>query len=154
QAAVVEVDTETCEVHVRKYVATHDCGRSINPMVIDGQLHGAIVQGLGGALMEELVYDEHGQLLTGSFMDYAMPRASQFPSFDTAQINHPSMINDLGIKGVGESGIISPSAVIGNAVEDALADFGITIREVPITPLRLFDLLRQSPAWRDAGVKI
>ena len=103
QAAVVEVDTETCEVHVRKYIATHDCGRSINPMVVDGQLHGAIVQGLGGALMEELVYDDNGQLLTGSFMDYAMPRASQFPSFVTAQINHPSMINDLGIKGVGES---------------------------------------------------
>lgn len=144
QAAVVEVDIETCAISILKYAATHDCGRSINPMVIEGQLHGAIAQGLGGALMEELVYDHAGQLQSGSFMDYAMPRADHLPSFVTAQINHPSTINELGIKGVGESGTISPGAVIANAVEDALAEFGITIREVPVTPCRIFHLLRQA----------
>lgn len=144
QAAVIEVDIETCETRILKYVAVHDCGRPINPMVIEGQLHGAIAQGLGGALMEELVYDVPGQLRSGSFMDYALPKAAQLPAFATALINHPSMINDLGIKGVGESGSICPGAVIANAVEDALSEFGITIREVPVTPARIFDLLRRA----------
>jgi carbon-monoxide dehydrogenase large subunit len=148
QAGIVEVDVETCELRVLKYVAIHDCGRPVNPMLIAGQLHGAIVQGLGGALMEELVYDGSGQLLSGSFMDYAMPKADQLPSIVTETIDHPSIINDLGIKGVGESGSISPGAVIGNAVEDALAEFGITVREVPVTPVRIFELLRQAQMRR------
>jgi carbon-monoxide dehydrogenase large subunit len=142
QAAAIEVDVETCEFHILKYAAIHDCGRPINPMVVDGQLHGAIAQGLGGAMMEEIVYDSLGQLQTGSFMDYAIPKAEQLPPFLTAQVAHPSMINDLGIKGVGESGAISPGAVISNAVEDALADFGITVRELPLTPARIFTLLK------------
>ena len=148
QAAAIEVDVETCELRILKYAAIHDCGQPINPMVVDGQLHGGIAQGLGGAMMEEIVYDSLGQLRTGSFMDYAMPKAGQLPSFLTAQLAHPSMINDLGIKGVGESGAISPGAVISNAVEDALAGFGITIRELPLTPARIFTLLKAAGAYK------
>ncbi|HYR33040.1 MAG TPA: xanthine dehydrogenase family protein molybdopterin-binding subunit [Burkholderiales bacterium] len=141
-AAAVEVDVETCEVRILKYAAVHDCGKAINPMVVDGQLHGGIAQGIGAALMEELVYDDSGQLQTGSFMDYAMPKAADLPSILTAQLEYPSAINELGIKGVGESGAIAPGAALANAVEDALAGFGITIRELPVTPARLFALLR------------
>jgi aerobic carbon-monoxide dehydrogenase large subunit len=148
QAAVIEVDVETCEVTIVKYAAVHDCGRAINPMIVDGQLHGAIAQGLGGAMMEELVYDEAGQLQTGSFMDYTMPKADHFPAFITAHLDHPSIINDLGVKGVGESGTISPGAVIANAVEDALASFGVVVREVPVTPRRIFELMRQAAERR------
>src|SRR5256714_7467793 len=137
-AAAVEVDVETCEVRILKYAAVHDCGKPINPMVVDGQLHGGIVQGIGGALMEELVYDDAAQLQSGSFMDYAMPKAADLPNILTAQLAYPSMINALGIQGVGESGCIAPGATLANAIEDALADFGITIRELPVTPARLF----------------
>jgi carbon-monoxide dehydrogenase large subunit len=143
-AAAVEVDIETCEVRILKYAAVHDCGRPINPMVVDGQLHGGIAQGIGGALMEELAYDASGQLQSGSFMDYAMPKAADLPNILTAQLAYPSMINELGIKGVGESGCIAPGAALANAVEDALADFGVTIRELPMTPARLFQLLSAS----------
>jgi len=140
-AAAVEVDVETCEVRILKYAAVHDCGQPINPMVVDGQLHGGIAQGIGGALMEELVYDAAAQLQSGSFMDYAMPKAADLPNILTAQLAHPSMINELGIKGVGESGCIAPGAALANAIEDALADLGITIRELPVTPARLFQLI-------------
>jgi carbon-monoxide dehydrogenase large subunit len=148
QAAVVEVDVETCEVKITKYAAVHDCGRPINPMIIEGQLHGAIVQGLGAALTEELRYDSSGQLTNGSFMDYAMPRASMVPPIQTETIDHRSMMNDLGIKGMAESGIISPGAVIANAVEDALVKYNIRVREIPVTPLRLFEMLQQAKANR------
>jgi len=113
-------------------------------MIVEGQLHGAIAQGLGGALMEELRYDEAGQLLTASFMDYGIPKAAQLPPLTARTIDHPSMINDLGVKGVGESGAICPGAVIGNAVADALSEHGINIREIPVTPARVFELLREA----------
>ncbi|MGH7318342.1 MAG: xanthine dehydrogenase family protein molybdopterin-binding subunit, partial [Candidatus Rokuibacteriota bacterium] len=144
QAAAVEVDLDTCEVRVLAYLAVHDSGRPINPAIVEGQLQGGVAQGIGAALMEELVYDRQGQLVTGSLMDYAVPRADQLPWIVTAHLDHPSVVNDLGIKGVGESGAIAPAAVIANAVEDALADFGVTIREVPVTPARLFELLRSA----------
>jgi CO/xanthine dehydrogenase Mo-binding subunit len=147
-AAAVEVDVETCEVRILKYAAVHDCGNPINPMVVDGQLHGGIVQGIGAALMEELVYDDAGQLQTGSFMDYALPKAADLPPILTAQLAYPSVINELGIKGVGESGAIAPGAALANAVEDALAAFNITIRELPVTPARLFALLRAAGALK------
>ena len=147
-AAAVEVDVETCEVRILKYAAVHDCGRPINPVLVDGQLHGGIAQGIGGALMEELVYDETGQLRSGSFMDYALPRADDLPAFATGQLAYPSMINELGIKGVGESGAIAPGAALANAVEDALADYGITIRELPLKPARLYALLSAAGAYR------
>ena len=120
-AGVVEVDVDTGRVRVLRYVAVHDCGRPINPMVVEGQIHGGIAQGIGTGLAEELIYDGDGQLLTGTLMDYALPRADDLPSLDVIALDHPSTINELGIKGVGESGIISPSVVIANAVEDALA---------------------------------
>jgi carbon-monoxide dehydrogenase large subunit len=143
-AAVVEVDVETCAVRLLRYVAAHDSGRPINPMIVEGQLHGGVAQGVGAALMEELVYDASGQLVTGSFMDYALPRAGDLPEITTALINHPSIINELGIKGAGESGAIAPGPAIANAIEDALAEFGITIRELPVTPARIFELLTRA----------
>jgi CO/xanthine dehydrogenase Mo-binding subunit len=141
QAAVVEVDVETCAVRLLQYVAVHDPGRAINPTIVEAQVHGGVVQGIGAGLMEEVVYDGDGQLLTASFMDYAIPHAEDVPSLDVALIEHRSVVNPLGIKGVGESGCIPSAPAIANAIEDALAEFGITVREVPVTPARLFALL-------------
>jgi carbon-monoxide dehydrogenase large subunit len=142
-AAALEVDLETCEVRLLKFAAVHDCGQPINPVVVHGQLHGGIVQGIGAALMEEIVYDDAGQIQGASFMDYALPKADQLPAMETQLLAYPSVINELGIKGVGESGAIAPGAAIANAVEDALAEFDVVIRELPVTPARLFALLRQ-----------
>jgi carbon-monoxide dehydrogenase large subunit len=140
-AAVVEVDLETCEVRVVRYAAVHDCGRPINPMIVEGQVHGGIAQGLGSALGEVLVHDAAGQLLTGTLMDYPLPRADDLPALEVAHLDFASVVNELGIKGVGESGVIAPAAAIANAVEDALADYGVSIDRVPITSSRLFTLL-------------
>jgi len=141
--AVVEVDAETFAVRVLKYVASHDPGRAINPVIVEGQLHGGLVQGIGAGLFEEVVYDGAGQLLTASLMDYAIPKAEDVPLIEVILDEHPSVINDLGIKGVGESGCIAPAATIANAIEDALADLGVTVREVPVTPARLFASIKR-----------
>ncbi len=138
QAAAVEVDVETCEIRLLAYAIVHDPGRAINPTIVEGQLQGGAAQGIGAGLMEEVVYDDSGQLLTGSLMDYAIPKADQLPLLAVALDEHPSTINALGIKGVGESGAIPGAAAIANAVEDAVADLGALIREVPVTPARLF----------------
>jgi carbon-monoxide dehydrogenase large subunit len=151
QAVVVEVDIEACSFALLRYVAVHDCGQPINPMVVEGQLHGGIVQGIGTALSEELIYDAAGQLLTGTFMEYGLPRADQVPSLDVTHLDYPSAMNELGIKGVGESGIIAPAAAIANAVEDALADYGVEVDRVPLTGARLFERLRAGRRWA-AGV--
>jgi carbon-monoxide dehydrogenase large subunit len=143
QACAVEVDVETGAIGVLRYVAAHDCGRAINPMVVEGQLHGGIVQGIGTALGEELVHDADGQLLTGSFMDYPIPVAADVPDLETIVLSFPSTRNDLGIKGVGESGIIPPPAAIANAVEDALSDRGVEIGAVPLTRPRVWQALRR-----------
>ncbi|MET0488369.1 MAG: xanthine dehydrogenase family protein molybdopterin-binding subunit [Candidatus Rokuibacteriota bacterium] len=142
QAAVVEVDLETGTLALVRHVVVHDCGRAINPMVVEGQVHGGTAQGLGSALLEEIVHDDQAQLLTGSLMDYALPRADSFPSIDLVHVEFPSGVNELGIKGVGESGVISPGAMIAGAVEDALADHGVTIDRIPVTPARVFEALR------------
>jgi carbon-monoxide dehydrogenase large subunit len=134
---------ETGAIGVLRYVAAHDCGRAINPMVVEGQLHGGIVQGIGTALGEELVHDADGQLLTGSFMDYPIPVAADVPDLETIVLSFPSTRNDLGIKGVGESGIIPPPAAIANAVEDALSDRGVEIGAVPLTRPRVWQALRR-----------
>jgi aerobic carbon-monoxide dehydrogenase large subunit len=141
-AAIVEVDVETCEVRLTRYAAVHDCGRPINPMIVEGQVHGGIAQGIGSALAEALIHDEAGQLLTGTLMDYALPRADDVPALDVAHLDFASAVNELGIKGVGESGVIAPAAAIANAVEDALSDYGVSIDRVPITSGGLFELLR------------
>jgi carbon-monoxide dehydrogenase large subunit len=148
QAAAVEVDLETCEIRLIAYAVVHDSGRAINPVIVDGQLQGGAAQGIGAGLWEELVYDDSGQLVTGSLMDYGLPKADQLPMLPVARLDHPSVVNDLGIKGVGESGAIPGAAAIANAVEDAVADLGVTIREVPVTPARLFALLREAQPCR------
>ena len=131
----------TLQVRLLAYAAMHDCGRPINPVIVEGQLHGGLAQGIGTALGEALLYDEAGQLLTGTLMDYPIPRADDLPTFAVAHMDFPSIVNPLGIKGVGESGVIAPAAAIANAVEDALADRGVLVDRVPLTPARVFDLL-------------
>jgi aerobic carbon-monoxide dehydrogenase large subunit len=141
-ACALDVDVETGAVRLLRYAAVHDCGHPINAMVVEGQLHGGIAQGIGTALSEELVHDADGQLLTGTLMDYGLPRADQLPPLEVAAVDVPSMINELGIKGVGESGVISPSAAIANAVEDALADRGVAITRIPLTAARVWEAIR------------
>ena len=148
QGVVLDVDLDDCTVSLLRHVAVHDCGQPINPMVVEGQLHGGMVQGIGSALMEELLHDGEGQLLTGTFMEYALPRADQVPPLDVGHLDFPSAINPLGIKGVGESGIIAPAAAIANAVEDALADYGVNVDRVPVTSARVFEMLQASERWR------
>jgi carbon-monoxide dehydrogenase large subunit len=146
QAAAVEVDLDTCAIGLLAYAVVHDSGRAINPAIVAGQLQGGAAQGIGAGLWEELVYDGTGQLVTGSLMDYGVPKADQLPPLPVATLDHPSTVNELGIKGVGESGAIPGAAAIANAVEDAVADLGVVIREVPVTPARLFALLREARA--------
>ncbi len=141
-AAAVEVDLDTCAVRLLAYVVVHDPGRAIHPVIVEAQLQGGAAQGIGAGLMEELAYDTEGQLLSGSLMDYGLLRADELPWLPVALEAHRSVINDLGIKGVGESGAIPGAAAIANAVEDAVANLGVTIREVPVTPPRLFELLQ------------
>src|SRR3989475_124653 len=140
-AAVVEVDVEACLVRLLAYAIVHDPGRAINPTIVEGQLQGGAAQSIGAGLMEEVVHDEYGQLLTASLMDYAIPTADHLPPLPVALEAHPSTINPLGVKGVGESGAIPGAAAIANAVEDAVADLGVVVREVPVTSARLFLML-------------
>jgi carbon-monoxide dehydrogenase large subunit len=148
QGVALAVDLEDCTVSLLAHAAVHDCGRPINPMVVEGQLHGGMVQGIGSALMEELRYDGQGQLLTSTLMEYALPRADQIPALAVTHLDCPSAVNPLGIKGVGESGIIAPAAAIANAVEDALAEHGVLVHEVPLTSARIFELLRAANSRR------
>ncbi len=142
QLALVEVDPETGAVKILRYLIVEDCGKIINPMIVDGQIHGGIVQGLGTALFEESVYDEQGQLLNVSFLDYLMPAAAEMPPMEIYHLVTPSPFTEDGIKGMGEGGAIAPGAVIANAVSDALAPFGpIGANELPITPERVLRLI-------------
>lgn len=141
-AAVVAVDPRSGFVEVLRYVVAHDCGRPVNPAIVDGQVIGGVMQGIGGALLEELVYDDNGQLRTGSFMDYLLPTAGEMPDFRLAHVDVPSPLNPLGVKGLGEGGAIGPPAAIANAVEDALAEHGVVIRSCPLTPARVRDMVR------------
>jgi carbon-monoxide dehydrogenase large subunit len=143
-AAVVEVDVETGRVTVLRYVVVHDCGRIVNPSIVDGQIHGGVAQGVGGGLGEAIVYDGGGQLLTSSLMDYAVPKARDLPRIETVHLESPSPRNPLGVKGVGEGGAIAPPAALANAVEDALSPFGVRITEAPVTPEGIVRALRRS----------
>ncbi len=147
QGVVAEVDLEACSIRLLKLAAMHDCGRPINPVIVEGQLHGGIAQGVGSALGEALIYDDAGQLLTGTLMDYPLPRADDMPPLELVHLDFPSAINPLGIKGVGESGVISPAAAVANAVEDALGDYGVEIDRPPVTAARVFELLRATGRW-------
>jgi aerobic carbon-monoxide dehydrogenase large subunit len=131
--AIVEIDEETGETELKRYIAVDDVGKKINPMIVDGQLHGGIAQGVGQALWETAVYSDDGQLLSGSMMDYALPRASWLPSFELDETVTPSPVNPLGVKGVGEAGCIASTAAVANAVNDALAPLGIKHLDMPFT---------------------
>ena len=144
-AAHVAVDPRTGAVALIDYVAVENCGRMINPLTLKGQLVGAVVQGLGGAFMEHLAYDENGQLLTGSLADYLIPTASDFPKIrGYVMESHPSPINPLGAKGAGEGGIISVGGVISNAVADALKSLGVEPRDLPLSPSRVWQLVQDA----------
>jgi len=141
-AAHVAVDPKTGHVAILDYVAVEDVGRIINPMTLKGQVIGSLVQGLGGAFLERLVYDEHGQLLTGSLMDYLLPTASDFPNLRSYSTDlKPSPINPLGAKGAGEGGIIAAGGVVANAVANALTAFAVEPRELPLSPPRVWELI-------------
>ncbi|HEX2562384.1 MAG TPA: molybdopterin cofactor-binding domain-containing protein, partial [Acidimicrobiales bacterium] len=142
--AVVEVDTETGQTRLRNYTAIDDCGVQINPMIVEGQVHGGIVQGLAQALWEEAVYDEHGNLQNPSFIDYTIPSAAEVPSFDLGHTVTPSPTNQLGVKGVGEAGTIGSAPAAINAIVDALSPYGITDVEMPATPERVWSLIQQA----------
>jgi carbon-monoxide dehydrogenase large subunit len=141
-AAVVRVDFETGEIKLERYVAVDDCGRVINPMIVEGQIHGGIVQGIGQALWEGAVYDGAGQLLTGSMMDYALPKADAFPIFELAMTETPTKVNPLGVKGIGETGTIASTPAIYNAVIDALSPLGAVKLDMPLTPERVWNAIR------------
>jgi carbon-monoxide dehydrogenase large subunit len=142
----VEIDPETGCVEIARYTAVDDVGRAVNPLILHGQTHGGIAQGVGQALFEQCVYDPAtGQLLTGSFMDYAMPRAADMPFFATALSEVPSTTHPLGVRGGGEGGITPALGVVVNAIVDALADLGVTHIEMPATPERV---------WRAIGAAL
>ena len=142
--AVVEVDADTGCVKLLRYAIAYDIGRAVNPMIVDGQLVGALAQGIGGALFEELVYDEQGQLLTSTFMDYLVPTAMEMPESTAVRIleETPTPLNPLGVKGAGEGGSSGCGAAIANAVADALAPLGVPITALPLSPDRLSALIR------------
>ena len=142
--AIVEVDPETGGVQLKRYVAVDDCGPQINPVIVEGQIHGGIVQGIGQALYEGAVYDENGQLLTGTMMDYAMPRADLFPKFELDQTVTPSPHHPIGVKGIGETGTIASTPTVYNAVIDALRPFGIEQIEMPLTPPRVWGAIQMA----------
>jgi aerobic carbon-monoxide dehydrogenase large subunit len=143
-ACVVDVDGETGKVDIVRYIAVDDCGPAINPMLIDGQVHGGITHGLGQALFEQVHYDEAGQLVTGSFVDYALPTAAELPSYETDRTETRSPVNSLGVKGVGEAGTIAGSATVTNAVIDALRPLGVTYMDMPLTPLRVWSAINEA----------
>jgi carbon-monoxide dehydrogenase large subunit len=146
--AVVEVDEETGVVDLVRYVAVDDVGKKINPMIVDGQLHGGIAQGVGQALWEEAVYDDDGQLLSGSMLDYALPRASWLPNFELDETVTPSPVNPLGVKGVGEAGTIASTAAVANAVIDALSVHGIRHLDMPFTAPKVWAALQAAKGGR------
>ena len=130
-------------MELKRYVAVDDCGNVINPLIVDGQVHGGIAQGLAQALYEEVVYDAHGQLVTGSLMDYAVPKAHMLPTIETARTVTPTLLNPLGAKGIGEAGTSGSAPAVANAIIDALAPFGVTHLEMPFKPEKLWRLMHQ-----------
>jgi 2-furoyl-CoA dehydrogenase large subunit len=145
---LVEVDPGTGGVKILAYVVVHDCGRELNPLIVEGMVHGSTAHGIGAALLEAFRYDERGQLLTSTFMDYLKPSALDVSDIEVAGLGHPSPVTPLGAKGVGEGGAIPGPAAVANAVEDALAAWGITVRSLPITPEQVWRWLAETPAPR------
>ncbi len=157
-AAILEVDPETFDVTILRYVVVHDCGTVINPMILAGQIQGGVAQGIGNAFYEQLVWDENGQLLNASFMDYLLPSSDTVPRIEADHVETPSPLNPLGIKGAGEAGAIPVGPLFAQAVEDALNIPGLEIAEIPLSPNRLFELVqaatRQVPAANRNGDRL
>jgi carbon-monoxide dehydrogenase large subunit len=153
-AAVVAVDPGTGGVEILRYVVVHDCGTILNPLILDGQIHGGVAAGIGGAMLEQLVYDDDGQLITTNFMDYLLPTLEDIPTIEVVHTETPSPLNPLGVKGAGEGGTVAPPAVLAAAVEDALAPFGARITRTPLSPRTVLAALRDAaaPAATRTGV--
>jgi carbon-monoxide dehydrogenase large subunit len=148
--AVVELDGDTGEVRVLRYVAVDDCGRIVNEELTAAQMHGSLAQGISQALYEEVVYDPAGQVISGTLLDYVVPKAGQLPTFDLDHVETPAPGNPLGAKGVGEAGTIAAPPTIVNAVLDALAPFGVTAIDMPLRPEKVWALMRRGPAAMEA----
>jgi carbon-monoxide dehydrogenase large subunit len=142
--AVVEVDVETGKIDLKRFVSVDDCGNVINPMLVEGQIHGGLAQGIAQALYEEAVYDENGQLLSGSLMDYNVPTADQLPTFELARTVTPTDVNPLGAKGIGEAGTIGSTPAIVNAVVDALSPFGIRHIDMMLRPEKVWRAIQSA----------
>lgn len=143
-AMILEVDPQTMMIEIKRYVVVHDCGKVINPLILEGQIHGGVAQGIGNAFYEQLMFAPNGQLLNASFMDYLLPTASEVPNIENAHIETPSPLNPLGVKGAGEAGAIPTGALFAQAIEDALRDYDLEICEIPLSPNRLFELVREA----------
>jgi carbon-monoxide dehydrogenase large subunit len=143
-SAEVEVDTETGQTEIVKYVAVDDCGTVINPMIVEGQVHGGVAQGIAEAMYEEAIYDEDGNLLTANMAMYRVPSAAELPSFDLDRTVTPSSTNPLGVKGVGEAGTIASPPAVVNATIDALSHLGVTDIGMPVTPERVWQAIREA----------
>ena len=143
-AMIVEVDPETLQIDIQKYLVVHDCGRVINPLILDGQVHGGVAQGIGNAFYERLVYDENGQLLNGTFMDYHLPSSMDVPRIETGHGETLSPLNPMGVKGAGEAGAIPVGPLFAQALEDALHDVNLEILEIPLNSNRLWELVASS----------
>lgn len=150
-AAVVEVDPETGIVTILKYVAVHDCGHVINPLIVEGQVHGGVAQGIGGSFYEKLEYDRDGQPLSSTFLDYLIPTAMEVPQMEVDHLETASPLNPLGIKGAGEAGVIPVPALMAQALEDALSPWGVRVREMPLNPGQIRALVRAAEAGRTVG---
>jgi carbon-monoxide dehydrogenase large subunit len=151
QVCEVEIDPDTGVVRIVRHTVVDDVGRMVNPLLVKGQIHGGVVQGLGQALFEDLVYDEGGQVLAGSFMDYAMPRADDMPFFEVDSHEVPTQVNPLGAKGVGEAGTVGALPALVNAVNDALAPLGVRHLDMPMTPERVWRAIRSATRWSIGG---
>jgi len=145
-AALVDVDMETGLVRFLRYVVVHDCGPVINPLILEGQICGGVAQGIGNAFYERLVYDEQGQLLTQTFMDYLLPTVAEVPPVEIGHVETRSPLNPLGIKGAGEAGVIPVPALLAAALDDALSEEGVRISEMPLSPTRLLEILGEARA--------
>ena len=150
-ACIVEVDAETGKIDIKRYLAVDDCGPAINPLLIDGQVHGGIAHAIGQALYERIHYDEDGQLVTGTFVDYALPSAADVPSFELDRTETPSTTTSMGVKGIGEAGTIAATPAILNAVVDALRPLGVTYLQMPLSPMRVWEVIQNATGGGGGG---
>jgi CO/xanthine dehydrogenase Mo-binding subunit len=142
-ALIVEVDPETMMIDIKRYVTVEDCGTVLNPLIVDGQIHGGVALGIANSYYEQLIYDENGQLLNASLADYLIPTSTEIPRIEIGHEETRSPLNPIGNKGVGEAGTIPVPSAFAQAIEDALSDYGLEVLEMPLSPNRLFELVHQ-----------